>query len=327
MYLNPDIIALNEIPNTNTYQMANWVEAFLPGYYLATNSATDGFIRSGIASRFPIARSTSWLPRSELNPFGYTNSNFTRDLFEAEINVPDYSEPLHVYVAHLKATGTGLATARDDANKRAAEAAAISNYFVTVFLPGTNGSHPYVLAGDMNEDIFRPDTNYVTGQPIQRLTSMPTGLRLTNPVNPVTGSELTESIRLSLDVRFDYIMPCGLLFSNIVASQVFRTDVLNSLPPNLLSDDDKIASDHLPVIMYFSNPYAPPFRLLSVGLSNEIVTLNWETENGRQYRVDTSSNLSDWTAFVDNLTATGSNFTFSTNVTDSLQFFRVFRLP
>ena len=117
------------------------------------------------------------------------------------------------------------------------------------------------------------------------------------------------------------------MFSNIVASQVFRTDVLNPLPPNLLSDDDETASDHLPVIMYFSNPYAPPFHFLFVGLSNEIVTLNWETENGRQYRVDISSNLSDWTAFVDNLTATGSKITFSTNVTDSPQFFRVFRLP
>src|SRR5204862_7747928 len=115
----------------------------------ASSSPAVDFIRCGSASRFPIALSTSWLPHSELNPFGYTNSNFTRDLFEAEINVPDYSEPLHVFVAHLKATGTGLATARDDANKRAAEAAAISNYFVTVFLPGTNGSHPYVLAGDM----------------------------------------------------------------------------------------------------------------------------------------------------------------------------------
>src|SRR5439155_4036767 len=54
MHLNPDIITFNEIPYTNAWQMTNWVAAFLPGYFLATNSVGDGFIRSVIASRFPI---------------------------------------------------------------------------------------------------------------------------------------------------------------------------------------------------------------------------------------------------------------------------------
>src|SRR5439155_27387327 len=45
-YIRPDIIAMNEIPNTNTYQMSDFVTAYLPGYSLATNSGTDGYIRS-----------------------------------------------------------------------------------------------------------------------------------------------------------------------------------------------------------------------------------------------------------------------------------------
>jgi hypothetical protein len=44
------------------------------------------------------------------------------------------------------------------------------------------------------------------------------------------------------------------MFSNIVSSQVFRTDVLPSPPPPLLAGDDATASDHLPVFMTFANP-------------------------------------------------------------------------
>ena len=327
IYLNPDVITFNEIPSTNTYQMSNWVAAFLPGYFLATNSAQDGYIRSGIASRYPITRSQTYLHSSDLNPFGYTNSNFSRDLFEAQITVPNYQQPLHVFVAHLKATtGNNSTEDQDDANKRAAEASAVSNYFVNTFLPGTNGTHPYVLLGDMNEDVIRPGS-YTSGQPIQKLTSAPTGLRLTTPLNPVTSSDFTESIQAvsGLDVRFDYIMPCGLLFSNIVTSQVFRTDLLSPLPGTLQTNDDKTASDHLPVLMYFNNPYA--FNFNSIKLTNSTVTLNWQSITGRIYGVESSSNLSSWTAFASNLTATGTNFILSTNVSGNAKFFRIYRQP
>ena len=65
-YLDPDIITFNEIPVTNncTAQMADFVTAFRPGYYLVTNSMDDGFIRSVILSRYPIVASTqlaAWL--------------------------------------------------------------------------------------------------------------------------------------------------------------------------------------------------------------------------------------------------------------------------
>ena len=73
-YLNPDIITFNEIPVTNncTAQMADFVAAFRPGYYLVTNSADDGYIHSVILSRFPIIASTSWLHGADLAPYGYT---------------------------------------------------------------------------------------------------------------------------------------------------------------------------------------------------------------------------------------------------------------
>ena len=323
-YLNPDIITFNEIPVTNncTAQMADFVTAFCPGFYLVTNSADDGFIRSAILSRFPIISSTSRLHGAYLGPYGYTNASpspyFSRDLFEAQIAVPGFPQPLHVFTVHLKSGQAG-----PESSKRTAEAGAISNFFATVYLPA-NGLQPYVLSGDLNEDILRPpDSN---PQSIQCLISAPTGLQLITPVNPFTDSELTISIRDGLTRRYDYILPCAMLFSNIVGSQVFRTDLLNPLPPNLYSDDEN-ASDHLPVFMVFANPFNTPFRLLSIGVTNQFVSLKWESTSNRQYHVEVSSNLTAWTPLVTTLAATGADFTFATNVPGDVKFFRIRRAP
>ena len=323
-YLNPDIITFNEIPVTNncTAQMVDFVTAFRPGYYLVTNSMDDGFIRSVILSRFPILSSTSWLHGSDLAPYGYAGSGFTRDLFEAQISIPDFPQPLHVFTVHLKS-----AQDADSAAKRAAEAGAVSNFFATVFL-ATNSLQPYVLSGDLNEDILRPPPS--NPQSLQRLISAPTGLQLTTAVNPFTDSELTWSIQDTNNgptVRYDYILPCGLLFSNITGSQVFRTDLITNPAPPLKTNDNTTASDHLPVIMFFGNPYARPFRLTAIARSNEAVALTWESVPGQPYRVDVSSNLAAWSVLASNLLATNLNFTLNANATGDPQFFRVYRVP
>ena len=315
--LQPDIITFQEIPYTNTWQMPNFVAAFLPGYHLATNSGTDGYIRSVILSRFPINRSKSWMARSNLTFFGY-NGPFTRDLFEAEIAVPGFPAPLHVFTAHLKA-GTDTTSQQ----RRAAESSAISNFLVTVFLP-TNTA-PYLLTGDMNEDLVRSSNP----QALSKLTSAPTGLRLTTPTNSFSGSELTISIQTGLFSRYDYILPSGSLFSNIAGSQVFRTDLLYPVPSNLYSNDDETASDHLPVMMTFANPFNTPFRLLSLGVTNQTVSLKWESQNDRVFNIESSTNFIVWTPFVTNLAATTANptLTFTTNFTGGPAFFRIYRAP
>jgi endonuclease/exonuclease/phosphatase family metal-dependent hydrolase len=331
IYLNPDIIAFNEIPSSYKFQMTNWVNAFMPGFYLATNSVGDSFIQNYIASRWPITRSQSWLSASNLANFGYTNgsSSFTRDLFEAQIAVPGFSQPLHVFVAHLKSTTTDP---QDDSDRRAAEASCVSNFFVNTFLTGTNKLHPYIMSGDLNEDILRPETNnYVSGHPIQRLIAATTGLQLTSPTNQFTGAptnDMTESVRASkLTVRFDYIMPNPLMFSNIVGSQIFRTDKLFPVPPNLNSNDDRIASDHLPVVMVFKNPYQNPFQILSVATSNAIVMLKWQAVPGQSYAVESSPDLANWAPFATNLMATNFSATLTTNAPVTSQFFRVKKSP
>ena len=313
----PDIVTFQEIPLTNTWLMPSLVRAYLPGYALATNSGTDGYIRSAIASRYPITRSTKWLDGVSLLPFGNTN-NFTRDLFEAEIAVPGFNLPLHIFTTHLK-SGTDAASRV----RRGAEASAVANFLVAAFLT-TNAARPYVLTGDLNEDIVRPPTGSL--QPVQRLTNAPTGLRLTTPRN-ATNDDRTYSPRTGFTRRYDYILPGGLLFSNLATSQVIRSDTLTPLPAGWATGDTGIASDHTPVLMVFNNPFNPPFRLLSVSASNALVTLRWEAAASRQYRVEASSNLAAWTSLTTNLTATGAVFTFRTSLSGPARFFRVHRVP
>ena len=318
-YLNPDIITLNEIPNAYSYEMTNFVTAFFPGYSLARNSGTDNFIRSVILSRYPITRSTSWLDGAQLEPWGYTNANFTRDLFEAQITVPNFAQPLHVFVTHLKSSAGGYTTA---AAKRAAEAAAITNFFATnlfVLYP----LHPYLLAGDMNDADTNAGTNTLM---IERLTSPPTGLQLTNPTNPFTGKINTYSIQTSSTnptERIDYIFPGGVLTSNVISSQVFRSDKLTSPPAPLLTTDDVTASDHLPVMMTFANPYTRRVHVSSLAWNEPALTVQWNSVFGGTYRVETSTNLTAWTVLATGLTATNASYTYTTNITGNPRFFRI----
>lgn len=316
-YLNPDIIALNEIPNGLRYEMTNWMKAFFPAHSLAVSSNTDGTIRSGFISRYPFTRTQSWLAAASLTNFGYQGT-FTRDLFEAEIFVPGATEPLHVFTTHLKSGPDP-----DSQDRRAAECSAVSNFFATVFVP-TNGARPYVMTGDLNEDIGIPMSQ--GHQPIQRLVSAPTGLTLSTPLNPFTALRFTHSIQGTLDARFDYVMPAGVLSANIVASQVFRTDQLPPpLPPNLNSNDSIVASDHLPVVMVFN--YPDPVLRVSLAVTNGSATLKWPALVGRKFRIEASTNLTAWNVAASNLVALSAQPTWSTNAGGLAQYFRVVRVP
>ncbi|MBI2927370.1 MAG: endonuclease/exonuclease/phosphatase family protein [Verrucomicrobia bacterium] len=316
MFLQPDIITFNEIPFTNSWQMTNFVKAYLPGYFVARASGTDGYLRSVIVSRFPIAREQKWLDGVLLTEFGY-DGRFTRDLFEAEIRVPDYVQPLHVFTTHLKS-----ASDADSAARRAAEASAISNFFVAVFLPAHAG-RPYVLTGDLNEDVNRPPSN--SRRPIQRLVNSATDLRLTTPLHPVTKDERTFSSRRSLTVRFDYVLPCGLLFSNVVSSQVFRASLLNPPVPPLLKSDEQTGSDHLPVVVEFANPYGTGYGIASMMVAGDAVSMSWGAVVNGIYQVESASDLVNWQVRAAGLTATGDDLSWTAPLGGPFEFFRVVR--
>jgi endonuclease/exonuclease/phosphatase family metal-dependent hydrolase len=170
------------------------VAAYLEGFHLARNSGTDGILRSVILSRFPITREQKWLDGVLLDDFGY-DGRFTRDLFEAEIEVPNWPAPLHVFTTHLK---SGFDS--NSVSRRAAEALAISNFVVNTFYPAFT-NHPFVLTGDLNEDhVVHANSG---GGVVGKLTDEAVGLRLTDPVNPATGNHRTFSSRSSLSSRLD----------------------------------------------------------------------------------------------------------------------------
>jgi len=52
--------------------------------------------------------------------------------------------------------------------------------------------------------------------------------------------------------------------------------------------------------------------------------LQWQTIPGQKYQLESSTDLKGWTPEATNLIASINTFTWSTNVTRNLQFFRVF---
>lgn len=314
MYLQPDVLTFQEAPFQQSYQMTNFVHAFLPGYHIARDSGTDGFIRSVILSRHPIVRSQKWLDGALLTDFG-AEARFTRDLFEAEILVPGFAEPLHVFTTHLKAAGDSTSAIR-----RAAEASAISNFFTTVFLPSFP-SRPYLLTGDLNEDIARPPSS--SRMPLPRLLNSGTGLYLLTPANPVSGDERTFSARDRLASRFDYVLPCGLLFSNVLASEIFRTDDRVAPPLGVDRADSQTASDHLPVFVEFRNPYEPPLQVIASFSSGGGVTLAWPASPERRYAIEETGDFVKWSLAITNINPAGVNGEWLVPPDNLFQFFRV----
>lgn len=318
IFLQPDIITFNEVPFTNTWQMTNFVAAYLPGYAQARFSGTDGFLRSVILSRFPIVREQKWLDGAPLDAFGYAG-RFTRDLFEAEVRLPGLARPLHVFTTHLKSGADAESAAR-----RAAEAGAISNWLVTVFLPAC-ADRPYVLTGDLNEDVRRPPST--SRQPVQRLANAATGLHLTTPVNPLTGDERTISTRAGLTARFDYILPCAALFTNIVRSQVFRASLLAPRPAPLLEGDERTASDHLPVLMEFGGPFEGSLRVRVHRLDGDWLELAWPAWPRTRYEVQRSSDLVKWEPEAGDLVAADQALTWRVPAAAPWRFLRVVWRP
>jgi endonuclease/exonuclease/phosphatase family metal-dependent hydrolase len=323
-HLAPDIITLQEIPNIGLPEMQNFMDAYLPGYFVATNRVADtGEKGNLIISRFPIVRSRSHMGRSSLAAWGF-NGVFTRDLFEAEIAVPGWSQPVHAFSIHLKAFNDAVSAPR-----RAAEASAVSNFFVTVFLP-VKGHRPHVLAGDFNEDIFRP-RSYEQGA-MHRIINDSTGLKLTTPLNPYNNDERTwSSTNSNPTIRFDYILPGRLLFENTATNWIFRTDFLSPTPPGLLSNDSQIASDHLALLAVYANPYLPavppPPLLASVRVVDQTVTVAWPSVVGAKYTVQGTVNMTNWLTISPFIQAINTNTTWHGSVLPDGMFFRIVQWP
>ncbi len=314
-HLQPDVVALQELPNENRgyANLDAFAQTYLPGFTNFYSSGTDGILRSGFLSRHPVRRFQSHLDGVPLIDFG-SSGRFTRDLFEAEVEVPGFPTPVHVFTVHLKAGS--------DANSiavRAAEASAISNQVVRV-LPALFPGRPFILMGDFNEDVSRPRD--VARNPIPRLTNAATTLVMLNATNPATQRPETWSSRFSLNTRLDYILASGGLAATASSATVFRSDRVNPLPEGMLRDDSATASDHLPVMATFGPVTPILFRITEVAESAGIISLTWEADSGIGYRVEKSTDLRNWIQ----ATATRATNRMAFPAAASPEYYRVLRV-
>jgi endonuclease/exonuclease/phosphatase family metal-dependent hydrolase len=280
--------------------------------------------RSVIISRYPVHRSQKWLDGTSLTAFGY-HGTYTRDLFEAEIGGAGFDTPVHLVTTHLK-SGSEL----NSATRRGAEtgAGAICNFFVNVFRP-QHSDRPYALTGDFNEDVGRPGSN--SRDAVARLANEFTGLRLTRPTNPVTGSERTwPSGGDFLFVRYDYILLSDSLYGRIFRSEVFRASQQTPPPAPIEPGDEALASDHLPVLMIFRNPMSGPIvTTLRVVAGNPLPVreLAWLAWPRYTYQVLRSADLQRWFVETTFSPAGGNEATWPVEGQAAGQFFRVRRIP
>ncbi|MFN0068122.1 MAG: endonuclease/exonuclease/phosphatase family protein [Limisphaerales bacterium] len=315
-HLDPDVATFQEVPFQFRDRMPAIVRAWLPGHSYVQNSGTDGVLMSGIASRFPVRRSQKWLDGADLAPFG-GSGRFTRDLFEAELAVPDYLAPVHVFTTHLKSGQLGASP-----TNRFFEALAVSNFFVNTF-PAAQRARGHVLTGDFNEDHASPPLPRMSA--VMALTNG-SGLRMTLPRNPGTGREWTLSIRDRLDRRYDYVLPGGLLSSNLAAGLVFRSDTLFPRPPGMERTDSATASDHLPVMLWFGHPDEELFAVQAKSLAAGSISLTWPARVGRRYEISAVVRPGAWQA-VETVLAESVNPVWSAPADGMTRWFRLRTAP
>jgi len=290
-HLQPDVVAFQEVPWEFRNRMPSIVRAYLADHSVAISPGTDFVLTSAIASRHPIQRSQSHLDNADLNPFGYAG-RFTRDLFEAEIRVPGWPSPLHVFTTHMRAGSTGT-----DPAQRAAEASAVSNHLARQFLANW-GHRPWLLCGDLNQDVQPANAPTPNLRPVERLANAALGTRLLTPTNPIAAfREYTWSAIAGLSRRFDYILPGALLATNVVSGSTFYSPVVAGTVPGMTRSTSAEASDHLPVLVRFQDPFRPPFSLRISATGMDRLALDWDPLPGDfVYRVELSTDLGRWSA-------------------------------
>ncbi len=240
-HLNADVYALQELPAAaDAIQYARLLrDQYLTNYYLVRSGNHDNANRQAIFSRYPIVDfddvvTNTWVTTGDLIA-DYTNK-FTRELLWARVRLPA-ADPLDLFSAHLKATGSGGTDPVYDPLRRENEARMIRACLAqrAVSVPAAQ----VLLCGDMNTDSATP----AHGQAVAILSDGAAQVRLTTtPVNPVTGLKSTYYWGTN---RFDYQCPNPRLTNTL--QFVFRTDV--GTPPAGLNWLDSIhASDHYPVV-------------------------------------------------------------------------------
>jgi hypothetical protein len=75
--------------------------------------------------------------------------------------------------------------------------------------------------------------------------------------------------------------------------------------------------------MVFRDPYESPMRISSAQLAQGLIELRWDTVPGGFYRIETSTNLTHWSALGNGIEAVHDRTTLSIETTRPAEVFRI----
>lgn len=259
----PDILLFCEVTNAvssgggvaaNTAALINWVTNNVPylgsqpgqTFFVAVSSMTDGYIRNGAISRFPIANETTY-------------NDGLRGLHAFTVQLAPTN--LQVFHAHLKASGGSAGSS--NCTRKQSEAQFDSNIIRT--FAATN-SWPYIFGGDWNEDEGDGNSECPLDSTYHPITTIKTNGGLTDFLpTTLSGNHLTWSTATTPSIRFDYLLAATSRLSP-VSGFVFSTmdwaahGLYTNVSTQNMVNDSKTASDHFCVFADYAFSALTPFQ-------------------------------------------------------------------
>ncbi len=74
-----------------------------------------------------------------------------------------------------------------------------------------------------------------------------------------------------------------------------------------------------------TNDVSSGFEISSIGINNQVLTVQWENAPGAVYQIESTTDFNGWSVVASNIVATGVSQAMTTNVTGPFGFFRVVR--
>jgi len=232
-YLDADVYCFQEIKGGDPEIILQLRDQYFKNFsvFLVGNYPGDKDTQhaQAIMSRYPILEA-QYYSNAYYAPYS-TYFDFTRELLYALIDIP-CADKIAVFSSHFKQGTEGL-----EKIQREIEATMtrdiITNYCAKY------PENQIIMCGDLNSD-----DNYSYGNALTILTNSSAELRITDAVDPCSGSDITWQ-NAPYTRRFDYQLPNDRLA--VVSGAVFRTDTGCSLPDGFSIGTSTNASDHYPV--------------------------------------------------------------------------------
>ena len=232
-YLDADIYSFQEIKGGNPDIILQLRDQYFKNYsvFLARNypGDKDTFNAQAIMSRYPIIEAQ--LYSNAYYELYSIHMDFTRELLYALIDVP-CADKIAIFSSHFKQGTESLEKVQREIE------ATMTRDIITNYC-SKYPDNQIIMCGDLNTD-----DNYSYGNALKILTNSSAELRLTDTIDPCSGSDITW-LSGTYTRRFDYQLPNPRLV--VASGAVFRTDSGCPLPDGFYTSTSSNASDHFPV--------------------------------------------------------------------------------